>query len=76
MIDNLVKSLNKVKKNNENLVSKPILIKISPDINDEQARDIALSSLALGIDGIIISNSTTDRPSDTSIINIKMKLED
>ena len=63
LIDNLVKSLYKVKKNNENLVSKPILIKIAPDINDEQARDIALSCLALGIDGMIISNSTIDRPS-------------
>ena len=63
LIDNLVKSLHKIRKNNENLVSKPILIKIAPDINDEQARDIALSSLALDIDGIIISNSTIDRPS-------------
>ena len=62
LIDNLVKSLNKVKKNNENLVTKPIFIKISSDINDEQARDIALSSLALAIDGIIISNSTIGRP--------------
>ena len=62
-IDNLVKSLHKVRKNNENLVSKPILIKIAPDINNEQARDIALSSLALNIEGIIISNSTIDRPS-------------
>ena len=61
-IDNLVKSLRKIKKNNEDLVLKPLLIKIAPDINDEQARDIALSSLALGIDGIIISNSTIDRP--------------
>jgi dihydroorotate dehydrogenase len=61
--DSLIKSLQKVKNHNENLVSKPILVKIAPDINDEQARDIALSSLALGIDGIIISNSTIERPS-------------
>ena len=62
LIDNLVKSIHKVKENNESLFSKPILIKIAPDIDDEQARDIALSSLALGIDGIVISNSTIDRP--------------
>ena len=61
-IDNLVKTLHKIRRNNENLVSKPILIKIAPDIDDEQARDIALSCLALGIDGIIIGNSTIDRP--------------
>ena len=61
-IDNLIKSLHKLRKNNENLNARPILIKIAPDIEDEQARDIALSSLALGIDGLIISNSTIDRP--------------
>ena len=61
-IDKLIKSLHKVRKNNENLLSKPILIKIAPDINDNEAKDIALSSLALGVDGIIISNSTVDRP--------------
>lgn len=61
--DKLVKSLHKIRKNNEDLFSKPILIKIAPDINDKQAKDIALSSLALDIDGIIISNSTIDRPS-------------
>ncbi len=60
-IDILVKSLHKVRNNNVNLLSKPILIKISPDIDDEQTRNIALSSLALGIDGIIISNSTIDK---------------
>ena len=32
-------------------------------MNDEQLRDIALMSLALGVDGLIISNSTIDRPS-------------
>ena len=61
--DNLIKTLHKVRKNNEDLISKPILIKIAPDIDDEQARDLALSSLALGIDGMIISNSTIDKSS-------------
>ena len=41
---------------------KNLLLKIAPDLNDEQLRDIALMSLALGVDGIIISNSTLDRP--------------
>ena len=62
-IDNLVKKLHKIKENNENLITRPILIKIDPDINDEQARDLALSCLALGVDGIVIGNSTIDRPS-------------
>ena len=40
---------------------KPLLIKISPDLDYEQKRDIALTSLAQGIDGIIISNTTLSR---------------
>ena len=61
-IENLVKSLNKIKNNKENLATKAILFKIDPDMNEEQLRDIALMSLALGVDGLIISNSTVDRP--------------
>ena len=39
------------------------MLKIAPDMNEEQLRDIALLSLASGIDGLIIGNSTVDRPS-------------
>ena len=61
-IENLVKSLNKIKNNQENLAAKAVLFKIDPDMDEEQLRDIALMSLALGVDGLIISNSTIDRP--------------
>ncbi len=61
-IEYLFKSLNNIKNKNENLSNKALLLKIAPDLNDEQLRDIALMSLALGVDGIIISNSTLDRP--------------
>ena len=61
-IENLVKSLNKIKNNQENIAAKAVLFKIAPDLDEEQQRDIALMSLALGIDGLIIGNSTTDRP--------------
>ena len=63
IVDELIKSLHKLRDNNNELSAKPILLKISPDINDEQSRDIALSTLALGVDGLIISNSSIDRPS-------------
>ena len=62
-IENLVKSLNKIKNNQENLATKAVLFKIAPDMNEEQLRDIALMSLALEVDGLIISNTTIDRPS-------------
>mgnify|MGYP001309862528 CR=1 FL=1 len=62
-IEELVKSLHRRKKEHSSLESKPILLKIAPDMNEEQLRDIALLSLASGIDGLIIGNSTVDRPS-------------
>ncbi len=62
-IEGLVKSLHQKKKENQSLESKPILLKIAPDMDEEQLRDIALMSLANGIDGLIIGNSTIDRPS-------------
>ena len=72
-INTLIKELHQVRENSNELTKKPILFKISPDINDEQARDIALSSLALGIDGLIISNSTVDR-SNTLISSYKSEI--
>ncbi len=52
----------------KNINSKPILIKISPDLNEDQLRDIALISLANNIDGLILSNSTIKR--ETNLISI------
>ena len=70
-IERLAESLQQ-KKNNMQLLDKtPIFFKISPDIDDEQIRDIALMSLANNIDGLIISNSTTDRPK-----NLKSSLKE
>ena len=59
----MVKALHKTKTEFLNLESKPIILKIAPDLEEEQLRDIALMVLVTGIDGLIISNSTTDRPS-------------
>ena len=62
-IEKLVEEL-KVKKNKlSSLKNIPIFFKISPDLNEEQIRDIALMSLANNIDGLVLSNSTLDRPS-------------
>ena len=61
-IELLIKSLVKIKDKINNLESKPILLKIDPDMDEEKLRDIALICLANNIDGIIIGNSTIDRP--------------
>ena len=62
-IEVLVKALRQRKKEQPNLENKPILFKIAPDLEEEQLRDIALMSLANEIDGLVISNSSIDRPS-------------
>jgi dihydroorotate dehydrogenase len=40
----------------------PLLVKLSPDLNDSEMRDIAEAVLAAGVDGLIIGNTTVTRP--------------
>jgi len=39
----------------------PLLVKISPDLSDEELDDISDVAVATGVDGIIISNTTISR---------------
>ena len=48
-------------KENKKRETKPILIKISPDLNDSDIKKIVDLSFDLKIDGIITSNTTLDR---------------
>ena len=61
-IENLIKKIVKKREELEILNKKPILIKISPDLNEDQLRDIALISLANNIDGLILTNTSINRP--------------
>ncbi len=72
-IELLVKKIQAKQIEIKGLIKKPIFIKISPDLNDEQLRDIALMSLANNVNGLIISNSTTKRP-DTLISSYKNEI--
>lgn len=40
----------------------PLLVKIAPDLADEDIDDVADLALELGLDGIIATNTTIDRP--------------
>lgn len=42
----------------------PLLVKIAPDLTDEDKADIAAVSLSLGVSGLIATNTTVARPSD------------
>jgi dihydroorotate dehydrogenase len=41
----------------------PLLVKIAPDLSEQERADIAAVALTSGIDGIIVSNTTVARPS-------------
>jgi dihydroorotate dehydrogenase len=40
----------------------PLLLKIAPDLTDDDKRDIAEVALAAKIDGLVVGNTTIDRP--------------
>jgi dihydroorotate dehydrogenase len=40
----------------------PLLVKVGPDLDDGEMRDIAGAVLAAGVDGLIIGNTTVTRP--------------
>ena len=70
-IEKLVKAIQNIKQNTNSLQGTPIFFKIAPDLDEEQIRDIALMSLANNVDGLIISNTTLERPSTLRSSNKK-----
>ncbi|WP_449435975.1 quinone-dependent dihydroorotate dehydrogenase [Pedobacter steynii] len=48
-------------RNNKNNVSRPILLKIAPDLTNEQLDDIVEIVMSTGIAGVIATNTTIDR---------------
>jgi len=40
----------------------PLLVKLAPDLNDEQLKDVAACLTETGVDGVILGNTTLDRP--------------
>ena len=51
----------------------PIFIKISPDLDEDQLRDIALISLANNVDGLILTNTTINR--SINLLSANKKIE-
>ncbi|CDR39799.1 hypothetical protein NBRC10512_000483 [Rhodotorula toruloides] len=43
-------------------IKPPVLVKVAPDLDDEQLSDIAYAAKTAGIDGVIVSNTTISRP--------------
>lgn len=40
----------------------PLLVKLAPDLTDEQQEELAQTAIDSGIDGLILGNTTLDRP--------------
>lgn len=53
-----------VKKRNDVCGAKrtPLMIKLAPDLAQDECEDIAAVVLESGVDGLVLSNTTTDRP--------------
>lgn len=49
----------------------PLLLKIAPDLTKEDRSDIAEVALAVGVDGLIVSNTTIARPASLRSIHVR-----
>lgn len=54
----LIKERDKICKSNKT----PLIVKLSPDLDDEQLENLAAACLQVGIDGVTLSNTTKERP--------------
>jgi dihydroorotate dehydrogenase len=60
------KAVNNTESESQGISPKPILVKISPDVDDNQLAAIVNTARSNGCSGIIASNTTTSRPSENS----------
>ena len=48
---------------------KPLLVKVSPDLADEQLKAVADTAIAQGCVGIVATNTTTSRPAEDKVMS-------
>ena len=73
-LDRILKACNNVnleKSMQENSNPKPILVKVSPDLSDDQIKAVSDTALANNCAGIVATNTTTSRPTENKIMNQK-----
>ncbi|OZJ02237.1 hypothetical protein BZG36_04541, partial [Bifiguratus adelaidae] len=61
LLSKVVNARNEICKANRKV---PLLVKIAPDLTEHEVQDIAMAVKDSGIDGVIVSNTTIDRPLD------------
>ncbi len=67
--ENLEELLSALQKRNVELSAKPLLVKIAPDLSDEEVKAIVDVSLKLNLAGIIAANTTVKRENLLSNVN-------
>lgn len=68
--ENLEELLKSLQKRNLELSSKPLIVKIAPDLNESEIEAIVDIALKLNLDGIIAANTTVSRE------NLKSKIDE
>ena len=66
---------NRIKAAKLNEKEKPILVKIAPDISDEQLHGIIAAAMECGCSGIVATNTTVSRPDTNSTKDAKLFTE-
>ncbi|KAG0333259.1 Dihydroorotate dehydrogenase (quinone), mitochondrial, partial [Podila horticola] len=67
MLEDLLRQVIAARDRLQSSYKPPLLVKIAPDLSDEELEDVSEAALATKVDGIIISNTTISRPA--SLIN-------
>ena len=65
--EKIVTNIHRLRDENNSKI--PVLFKISPDISDQDKKDISLISLANDVDGLILTNTTINK----SMVNEKLE---
>jgi dihydroorotate dehydrogenase len=63
-IEDLLKRVLDARNRSEDGRRPPLLAKVGPDLEERQMADIAEVALSVGVDGLIIGNTTVDRPAE------------
>jgi dihydroorotate dehydrogenase len=61
-IEELLTRVGDARRQNAAARQPPLLVKVGPDLDDGEIRDIAEVALATGVDGLIVGNTTVARP--------------
>jgi dihydroorotate dehydrogenase len=61
-IEELLARVQDFRRSQNAVLRPPLLVKVGPDLDDGEMRDIAVAVLAAGVDGLIVGNTTITRP--------------